>query len=351
MKRTFISERISKTTKTRPTASAQVRQSRRDRYSLDEAFEIFIRAKKAEGLRQGTIDGHREVMRYFRTWLGQDVENIDDITADIIRSYINYLRTERKPYAEDEHRNSSGKGLSVHTINIRIRSLNTFFRFLFTEGIISDNPTENISPLRTDEHEEVQGLSNEEIDKILNSYDDRQFAQWRDKTLILLLLDTGLRIGEALALTENQIDFKDCTVTVPSQIAKNRKHREIPISREVSKRLRQLLDETQSYFGEDAKLFMNAYGDDFTAEAFRRRLNRLKRKLNIPKLHPHMFRHTFARNYVLNGGDIFTLQKILDHADIQTTRKYVQMDAEHIREQHNKFSPVRSIMKRNGIRI
>lgn len=95
---------------------------------------------------------------------------------------------------------------------------------------------------------------------------------------------------------------------------------------------------------------MNAYGEDFTADAFRRRLNRLKQKLNIPKLHPHMFRHTFARNYVLNGGDIFTLQRILDHADIQT-RKYVQMDSEHIREQHNKFSPLRNIIKRNGIRI
>ncbi|WP_420490850.1 tyrosine-type recombinase/integrase [Neobacillus drentensis] len=90
---------------------------------------------------------------------------------------------------------------------------------------------------------------------------------------------------------------------------------------------------------------------DFTEDAFRRRLNRLKGKLNIPKLHPNMFRHTFARNYVLNGGDIFTLQRILDHADIQTTRKYVQMDNEHIREQHNKFSPLRNIIKRNGIRI
>ena len=88
---------------------------------------------------------------------------------------------------------------------------------------------------------------------------------------------------------------------------------------------------------------MNAFGDDFTADAYRRRLNRLKKKLDIPKLHPHTFRHTFARNYILNGGDIFTLQKILDHADIQTTRKYIQMDKEHIREQHNKFSPVRRL--------
>ena len=96
---------------------------------------------------------------------------------------------------------------------------------------------------------------------------------------------------------------------------------------------------------------MNAFGEDFTADAFRRRLNRLKRKLGIERLHPHMFRHTFARNYILNGGDIFTLQKILDHADIQTTRKYIQMDKEHLRQQHNKFSPVRKLINRKGRKL
>ena len=242
------------------------------------------------------------------------------------------------------------KGLSVYTINIRLRNLKTIFRFLFNEEIITKNPTSNIPLVKDDAHEEVQGLTDEEIDSILASYDDKLFAQWRDKTLVLLLLDTGLRINEAISLTAEQIDFQQNTLLVPSNIAKNRKYREIPISREISKRLKQLLDETEQYFGEGCQLFMNAYGDHFTADAFRRRLNRLKVKLDIPKLHPHMFRHTFARNYILNGGDLFTLQKILDHADIQTTRKYIQMDSEHIRQQHNKFSPVRRLFNRKSKR-
>ena len=151
-------------------------------------------------------------------------------------------------------------------------------------------------------------------------------------------------------LLPKRLTFTRIPLLVPSHIAKNRKHREIPISREISKRLKQLLDETEQYFGEGCQLFMNSYGDDFTADAFRKRLNRLKIKLDIPKLHPHMFRHTFARNYILNGGDLFTLQKILDHADIQTTRKYIQMDSEHLRQQHNKFSPVRRLFNRKGKR-
>ncbi|MGX2961848.1 tyrosine-type recombinase/integrase [Peribacillus sp. JNUCC 23] len=58
-----------------------------------------------------------------------------------------------------------------------------------------------------------------------------------------------------------------------------------------------------------------------------------------------MFRHTFCRNYILNGGDMFTLQKIVDHADIKTTRKYIQMDSEHVRQQHNRYSPAHRVLR------
>ena len=345
MGRTFIAERGQKVSrKVQP--KNHEKQITDIRYTLDEAFDIFIRAKEAEGLRQSTIKGHSDTMRYFQEWLSDDIIYIDQITPTIVRKYITYLKSERSPYQGDNKRERSKKGLSVYTINIRLRNLKAFFRFLTDEEIVAKNPTSNIPLVKDDAHEEVPGLSDEEVDSILASYDDKLFAQWRDKTLVLLLLDTGLRINEAMSLTAEQIDFRQNSLYVPSTIAKNRKHREIPVSHEISKRLRQLLDETKQYFGEGCKIFMNSYGDDFTADAFRKRLNRLKKKLDIPKLHPHMFRHTFARNYILNGGDVFTLQKILDHADIQTTRKYIQMDSEHLRQQHNKFSPVRRIFNR-----
>jgi integrase/recombinase XerD len=152
-------------------------------------------------------------MRYFWQWISKHVEDVTEITADIIRSYINYLRTERIPYAEDEHRKRTRKGLSVHTINIRIRALSTFFRFLFTENMIPNNRMQNISQVRHDAYEEVPGIPDKQIDAILGTFDDRQFAQWRDKTLRLLLLDTELRIGEALSLTADQVNFKELSIT------------------------------------------------------------------------------------------------------------------------------------------
>jgi|GEM_PF-5736478 len=142
MKRKFIGERGT-------TSAPQVRKPRDVLYTLEETIEIFIRAKTAEGVRQGTITGYHDIFRYFQQWLDDDITNVNDITADLIRNYINYLRTERTPYAKDPQRKRSGKGLSVHTINIRIRCLSTMFRFLFNEGIIPNNPMKRCQAFRT----------------------------------------------------------------------------------------------------------------------------------------------------------------------------------------------------------
>jgi integrase/recombinase XerD len=264
MGRTFIAQRGQMN-------STEDRQSRHDRhtpdvrYTIHEAVEIFIKAKEAEGLRNSTIKGYYDTVRYFQDWLNPEIEYIDEITSSIVRDYINYFKNDRLPYQGDEQREKTKKGLSVYTINIRLRNLKAIFRFLFEDDIIFKNPTKNIQLVKDDAHEEVQGLTDKEIDLILDSYDDKQFAQWRDKTLVLLLLDTGLRINEAMSLTSEEVDFHQNSLLVPSAIAKNRKHREIPISREISKRLKLLLDETEQYFGDGCKIFMNTYGDDFTA--------------------------------------------------------------------------------------
>ena len=160
------------------------------RYTLDEAIEIFIQAKEAEGIRKSTINGYYDTVRYFKDWLNKDINDIEQITPVIIREYINYLKNDRLPYQGDDKREGTKKGLSVYTINIRLRNLKTIFRFLFNEEIINKNPTSNIPLVKDDAHEEVQGLSDEEIDAILASFDDKSFAQWRDKTLVLLLLDS-----------------------------------------------------------------------------------------------------------------------------------------------------------------
>ncbi|MHC8516837.1 tyrosine-type recombinase/integrase [Sporosarcina sp. ITBMC105] len=340
MKRTFIGKRF----------EGMYGEPSNSNETLDEALNAFIHAKEAEGVRPRTVDNYREHIRYLseylRTKLGWRDILVNDLSSEVIRGYITYLRTEKPRYEGAEGRQDTRIGLSVNTINIRLRTLRTMCRFWAREGITEHNAMENVKNVVGDTYEEVPGISDDGIDQLIASYDVNNFAEWRDKVLVMLLLDTGLRIAEAVSLSVDNVDFRLNTVYVPSQVAKNRRMREVPLSREVAKLLRQLHEESCGYFGDSPYIFHNAYGEPFTAGAFRTRLNRRKKRLGFSRLSPHMFRHTFCRNYLLNGGDLFTLQKIVDHADIETTRKYVQMETEHVRAQHNKYSPVKRILKR-----
>lgn len=316
-------------------------------YTLEEALEIFLRAKIAEGVRERTLFEYKRHIRYLADYLAvhqPTFKFINHLTPSMIRDYINFSKN-KKAYEGDSIREKSTT-LSANTINIRLRTLRTMCKFWFLEKVIPDNPMENIKLIKQDAEEEVKGFSDKELGLILNYFNERNFGEWRDKILVLLLLDTGMRINEAISIQVSNIDFKDSSIFIPPEENKNRKGRHIPLSREITRELKNLHGECVSYFGSHDRLFMNAYGEPLTGDTIRRRLFKVGSALGIPKVHPHRFRHTFIRNYILNGGDLFTLQKIVDHANITTTRKYVQMDDVHIKEQHNKFSPVRKYMKR-----
>lgn len=108
MGRTFIAQRG----QTKSTNDRQLRHDRQTlevRYSIENAIEIFIHAKEAEGLRQSTIKGYHDTVRYFRDWLSPDIEFIDEIKSTMIRNYINYLKNDRLPYQGDEQREKTKK--------------------------------------------------------------------------------------------------------------------------------------------------------------------------------------------------------------------------------------------------
>lgn len=316
--------------------------------TFQEALELFVNAKKAEGMRPRTIHDYHKHMEWFRRFLSEfypDVTTIQQLTVDIIRHYINYLKDERNPYAGDKTREKAVKGLSVNTINIRLRTLRAMCRFWTVEGYLPVNLMEKIKLLRTDSVDDLTGYTEKEIKALFNALDVRQYSGFRDKIIMLLLLDTGIRINELVNIKISDLDRKRLTLTVPAEIAKNRKTRTIPVSRKVMKLLFELYEENKFYFEPTEYLFLTAYGEKMFPDTFRRRLWKYAKEAGVERATPHKFRHTFARDYLLNGGDLFTLQLILDHADISTTRRYVQMDENHIKQQHMKFSPVNKYLK------
>ncbi|MCH5586030.1 site-specific integrase [Shimazuella sp. AN120528] len=193
--------------------------------------------------------------------------------------------------------------------------------------------------------DDLTGFTDKELKKLFGVLDTRQYSCFRDKVIMLFLLDTGIRINELVNVEIQHLDVKRLTFTIPSEIAKNRRSRTIPVSRKMMKLLMELHEENKSYFEPTEFLFLTAYGEQMITSTFRRRLYKYAKEAGVKRATPHMFRHTFARNYLLNGGDIFTLQQILDHSDITTTRRYIQMDKEHIKAQHRQYSPASKYLR------
>lgn len=304
--------------------------------SLEDALEYVFTYKQSEGLRKRTLDEYRKLYGYFLEWLNEhypDIVHIAEIKSGVIRHYIVYL--------QDEHFNERTKefGLSPYTINIRLRNLRAFFNTLHKEKIVNENPTALIKLLKVDEDTFVP-LTDDELERLLKAPDVREYAQFRDLVGIYLILDTGIRSSEMFNMKIEHVDFKSRCITLPGSITKNRKPRILPLSNQVLRLLMELITEVKTNF-DTSLVFVSNFGEKYLPTSYRRRLIIYKDRAKIDKrVTPHGLRHQFCRDYIMNGGDIFTLQRIAGHADITTTRKYIQFTTDDLKQQHTLYSPI-----------
>ena len=317
-------------------------------YDLDNAFELFYNVKKSERMRERTLSDYKTHWKYFRTWLDGKYPGLilGDVTQSVLREYVMYMSNGRSKYEGVENRELAGESLSPTTVAIRLRTLRTMFNFWINEEMIETNPVKNLQPPVEDE-KEIEAFTDDQPRLLLAAPDERTFAGFRDKVLMTLLADTGLRVNEALGLTTSLFDFKGRCIYLPASMNKNRKVRIVPVSHDVIRMILELVNENKTYFDTDY-VFVSNYGGQLTDDHFRKRLREYGIKVGIHdkvRVSPHTFRHYFCKTYLLNGGDLFTLQRIVSHADIETTRKYVTVTDTEIHEQHAQFSPLHRLGK------
>ncbi|QPQ32790.1 tyrosine-type recombinase/integrase [Lysinibacillus sp. JNUCC 51] len=164
--------------------------------TLQQAYDYFYSAKKAENMREKTLVTYVEHFRFFTNWLeitDYKLKNVNDLSGEIVRAYINYMR--------EEHYNfKTGKrGLSIQTINARIRFLKTWYSFLKKENLIKDNIMLTVNYLKIDE-KKVTLLTKDEMQRLFEIPDQKYYPQWRDYVLFHVLYDSSLRISEAVNL-------------------------------------------------------------------------------------------------------------------------------------------------------
>ncbi|GIM46815.1 tyrosine recombinase XerC [Collibacillus ludicampi] len=290
------------------------------KYTLDQAFNLYTHAKVTEGLRESTLKDHKRMFDYFMRWLEKshhEIQYVDEITTSLLREYVYYMLNDQQLYEGRIHKPKVSKvGLGNQTVNLRITKLKAFFNFLVNENIISDNPAEKIKRLRVEE-DTIGAFTDEQIDLLLAQPDRRNFAQNRDYVLMRFLLESGCRINEVLSLKISNIDFQTRLITLPGSQNKNRRTRVIPISKDMVRLLMELIAENKTYFPDTEYVFLTNYGEPISQRTIGRKIQEYGKKAGIAnqvRCSPHTFRHTFAKNFLMAGGDIIALQRILGHS-------------------------------------
>jgi len=217
-----------------------------------------------------------------------------------------------------------------------IRTINSFLSWLKDEGHTAEQLRIKLLPCPKNAPEP---FSDQDIRRIL-SFRPSGFTEFRLWTLIQVLVDTGIRIEEALTCRRTDVDLDNLLLTV---MGKGRKVRKVPFSVDVRKtlfRYQQLLTK-RALRGE--YLFCTSSGARLSYRNTHRDILTLCKRLGIagPRISPHTFRHYFAVSYIKNGGDLYSLSRILGHNAVSTTAIYLRsMNVEEVARLHSQFSPL-----------
>lgn len=315
--------------------------------ALEPAWHYFITAKIGEGIRERTQVDYSNTWRYFTEWLSEEnyeVKYVSEVTTAMCRSYIHYLTVEAPRFKGHKYiQNDHGKGLSSATINMRIRALKVAFNFWYKEGFVRINPMDNVR-CQKDDVDKIESFTDEQVEALLGACDQRTYVGFRDYVFQFCLLDSGMRMNELLSITQESIDIKTRSVELEARFNKNRKARIVPLSAETIKLLLELIDENKQHFPGAKKVFLSCYGEEVRDTQMNKRLKYYGDITGVGKeirSTAHTWRHTMARNYILAGGDPYTLMRILGHSSIHMTRRYVQMTDVDVQVKHAKFSPIK----------
>ena len=173
----------------------------------------------------------------------------------------------------------------------------------------------------------VDPLTDIEMAAIVSAIDAHTSWGARNISMILLLLDGGLRFTEVLTMEMPNLHLEECYVKV---MGKGQKERIVPFGSSAQKALMKYIFHFRLEPLTDDRVFLNLDGRSMTEAGFKLMVQRLGRVSGVPRLHAHLLRHTFAVNYLMNGGDVFTLQQILGHSTLEMVRHYINLANAHV---------------------
>jgi len=307
-------------------------------HKLSELIEYYEVCNRAEGKSPKTISWYSANLKSFRNYVKSrhHPDSLDTIDTKLLREYVLYLM-KRTRYNGHPYTPAQTELLSSATIHGHVRTLRAFFNWLVVEGLVQNSPAKDLKPPKVT-RKVVSTLSDEEIGAILNTFSISP-SDARNRTLFMLLIDTGLRIGELVSLKMDDVHMDEGYLKV---MGKGKKERIVPIGNNAQRALQRYLFRFRPKPSNPVidNVFLSASSQSLTENSMKLMFTRLAKRSGVCRLHAHLCRHTFATRFLINGGDVFSLQQILGHSTLEMVRHYVNLASSHIVIQHQKFSPL-----------
>ncbi len=288
---------------------------------LSEVLDSWVLYSRIEGKSPRTLEKYRDAFRALIRAVG-DLPASELKPGDVRRWIAHEL----------------DRGSSKAAVDIRLRALKACFNRLHREGYLKENPFAAIKPPKLP-RQYPKVLSEPEVLALLKVA-KAQASTWHGKrnyAMLLTFLDAMLRLQELIDLELQDVNLQARSLRV--RHGKGDKERVVFMGRRLTKAMRDWLAVRGHVPGSDW-VFISRSGEKLDPRNVQRILERLGKKARVRKVSPHMLRHTGATLFIRNGGDPFSLQRLLGHADIQTTMVYVHMAGSALREAHAKASPV-----------
>lgn len=291
--------------------------------TAESAFESFILDCRSRNLRPATIATYKVFVQSYLDYIGPQ-SDISVITKENIQQWI---LTEQQ------------KDIKDVTVVAKVRHVRAWVYYLMKENLI---PSFKLSLPRCDESYK-EPYTIEELKILMTQPTSDSFVEWRTWCLECFLIGTGCRISTALNVKINELNFKEGFVSFTH--LKNRHVQFTPLSTELQRVIQLYLSLWD--WKDDDYLFNNSYETGSVAKSTaQQEIRAYNRKRGITKTSAHLFRHTFAKNYICAGGGVFQLQRILGHADISTTRHYVSLYNSDLKQDYDNLCPLDNLLKK-----
>ena len=296
------------------------------RETLSPYIDSFLAMVSVEkGLAKNTVEAYsRDLARLAEFLAQQGVTSWEQVRTLQLRSYVGSLRR---------------LGLSARSIARHVVTLRRFYRFLQTEGRITDDPLPALY-LTPASRKLPHTLSADDVRKLLAQPLTSQVLGVRDQAMLELLYATGLRVSELVSLQLQQIDFQGDYLTVKG---KGAKMRAVPFGHWARDKLQTYMKEGRPRLlkGRSSPfVFTTRSGRPLSRQGFWKLIRRHALAAGIEKkVTPHTLRHSFATHLVEGGADLRSVQSMLGHADISTTQIYTHVNGARLKEVHRRFHP------------